>query len=214
MRAVVFDLGGVLIDWDPRYLYRKLFDGRDADMEAFLAEVTTSEWNHRQDGGRPWAEAVAELCALHPDKRSLIEAYAVRWEEMLGGPIAGTVEVLAELRAAGVSLYALSNWSAETFPRALELFDFLHWFDGHVISGRIGITKPDPRIYEHLLAAFSLEPSDVFFADDLAANVEAARALGIEAGLFRGAETLRADLVGAGFLAGAPKAAPSALPLS
>ena len=200
MRAVVFDLGGVLIDWDPRYLYRKLFDGRDADMEAFLSEVTTKEWNHRQDAGRSWAEAVAELCGLHPEKRDLIEAYASRWEEMLGGPIPGTVEVLAELRAAGVPLYALSTWSAETFPRARERYEFLRWFHGHVISGELGITKPDPRIYRHLLATFSLEPGDVFFTDDLAANVEAARELGIEASLFRGPDALRADLVAAGFL--------------
>jgi 2-haloacid dehalogenase len=200
VRAVVFDLGGVLIDWDPRYLYRKLFDGRTAEMEAFLAEVATKEWNHRQDGGRPWAEAVEELCAEHPDKRELIAAYASRWEEMLGGPIEGTVEVLAELREAGVPLYALSNWSAETFPRARELYDFLGWFDGYVISGEVGITKPDRRIYEHLLTTFALEPADVFFTDDLVANIEAAQALGFEAALFRGPEPLRRDLVAAGFL--------------
>jgi 2-haloacid dehalogenase len=200
VRAVVFDLGGVLIDWDPRYLYRKLFDGQEAEMEAFLSEVTTKEWNHRQDAGRPWAEAVAELCADHPEKRELIEAYASRWEEMLGGPITGTVEVLAELRAADVPLYALSNWSAETFPRAREIYDFLGWFDGTVISGDVGVTKPDSRIYEHLLATFALEPGDVFFTDDLEANVEAAQALGIEAAVFRGPEPLRRDLVTAGFL--------------
>jgi 2-haloacid dehalogenase len=200
VRAVVFDLGGVLIDWDPRYLYRKLFDGREADMEAFLSQVATKEWNHRQDGGRPWAEAVAELCATHPDKRDLIEAYATRWEEMLGGPITGTVEVLAELRGAGVPLYALSNWSAETFPRARQMYEFLGWFDGTVISGEVGITKPDPRIYEHLLLTFALEPGDVFFIDDLEANVEAAQALGIEASVFRGPGPLRRDLVAAGFL--------------
>ena len=119
---------------------------------------------------------------------------------MLGGPIGGVVEVLAELREAGVPLYALSNWSAETFPRALELYEFLRWFDGYVISGEVGLTKPDPRIYEHLLATFSLEPGDVFFTDDLLANVEAARELGIEAAVFRGPEPLRRDLVDAGFL--------------
>ena len=200
MRAVVFDLGGVLIDWDPRYLYRKLFVGRTDEMETFLAEVATKEWNHRQDGGRPWAEAVEELCVEHPDQRELIAAYASRWDEMLGGPIEGTVAVLAELREAGVPLYALSNWSAETFPRAREIYDFLGWFDGYVISGELGITKPDPRIYEHLLTTFALEPGDVFFIDDLVANVEAAQALGIEAAVFRGPEPLRRDLVAAGLL--------------
>jgi 2-haloacid dehalogenase len=201
VRAVVFDLGGVLIDWDPRYLYRKLFDGRDEEMEAFLTGVTTKEWNHRQDAGRPWSEAIEELCLAHPDQRDLIEAYAERWEEMLGGPIDGTVAVLAELREAGVPLYALSNWSSETFPRARELYDFLGWFDGYVISGELGITKPDPRIYVHLLETFDLEPGQVFFTDDLVANVEAARALGIDAVVFEGAEPLRRDLVSAGFLA-------------
>jgi 2-haloacid dehalogenase len=201
VRAVVFDLGGVLIDWDPRYLYRKLFDGRAEEMEAFLSDVTTKEWNHRQDAGRTWVEAIEELCVAHPDRRALIEAYAERWEEMLGGAIDGTVAVLAELREAGVPLYALSNWSAETFPRARELYEFLGWFDGYVISGELGITKPDPRIYEHLLETFDLEPGQVFFTDDLEANVEAARALGIDAVVFRGAEPLRRDLVAAGFLA-------------
>jgi 2-haloacid dehalogenase len=201
VRAVVFDLGGVLIDWDPRYLYRKLFDGREAEMEAFLSDVTTVEWNHLQDAGRPWVDAVEELCAVHPGKRDLIEAYAERWEEMLGGAIDGTVAVLAELREAGVPLYALSNWSAETFPRAREIYDFLGWFDGTVISGELGITKPDPRIYAHLLEAYELEPGQVFFTDDRADNVEAARALGIEAVVFRGPGPLRRDLVSAGFLA-------------
>jgi 2-haloacid dehalogenase len=201
VRAVVFDLGGVLIDWDPRYLYRKLFDGRDAEMEAFLSDVTSKEWNHRQDAGRPWAEAVAELSLTHPGHQELIAAYADRWEEMLGGQIDGSVEILAELREAGVPLYALSNWSAETFPRAREIYDFLGWFDGHVISGELGITKPDPRIYEHLLETFELEPGQDFFTDDIDANVEAARAIGIEAVVFRGPERLRRDLVAAGFLA-------------
>jgi 2-haloacid dehalogenase len=200
VRAVVFDLGGVLIDWDPRYLYRQLFDGREAEMEAFLTLVTTKEWNHRQDAGRPWAEAVEELGLAHPEQRDLIEAYASRWEEMLGGAIEGTVAILAELRDAGVPLYALSNWSAETFPRARAMYDFLGWFDGTVISGELGITKPDPRIYEHLLETFDLEAAQVFFTDDLEVNVEAARALGIEAVVYRGPEPLRRDLVAAGFL--------------
>jgi 2-haloacid dehalogenase len=162
--------------------------------------VTSAEWNHRQDAGRSWAEAVEELCLAHPDKRDLIEAYAARWEEMLGGPIDGTVAILAELRDAGVPLYALSNWSAETFPRARERYEFLRWFDGTVISGELGVTKPDPRIYEHLLERFGLQAGQVFFTDDLVANVEAARALGIEAVVFRGPEPLRRDLVAAGFL--------------
>jgi len=116
---VVFDLGGVLVDWDPRYLYRQLFDDPD-EMESFLAEVTTAEWNAHQDAGRSWAEAIELLVAEHPERRELIEAFHGRWPEMLAGEIRGTVDVLAELRAAGLRLVALSNWSAELFPVALE----------------------------------------------------------------------------------------------
>jgi 2-haloacid dehalogenase len=117
--TVVFDLGGVLIEWDPRHLYRKLFDAPD-EMESFLAEVTTAEWNAQQDAGRPWAEAVETLVAEHPERRELIEAFYLRWPEMLAGEIPGTVDVLTDLRAAGIRLVALSNWSAEMFPVARE----------------------------------------------------------------------------------------------
>src|SRR5687768_8083037 len=116
--TVVFDLGAVLIDWDPRYVYRDLFPGDTAGMEAFLAEVTSSTWNHQMDAGKPWADAVAELVALHPERRELIEAYWHRWPDMLRGEIPGTVVVLRELHDAGLRLFALTNWSAETFPVA------------------------------------------------------------------------------------------------
>jgi 2-haloacid dehalogenase len=176
--AVVFDLGGVLIDWNPRYLYRTLFDD-EAEMEAFLAEVTTQEWNAQQDAGRPWSEAVEALVALHPGRRELIEAYWHRWPETLGGPIEGTVEILGELRARGVRTYALSNWSAETFPLARPRFPFLDWFDGILISGEAKLVKPDPRIFAHLLKKFGLEARATLFIDDSAANVRAAEAAGL-----------------------------------
>ena len=156
--TVVFDLGGVLIDWDPRHLYRQLFEDPD-EMEAFLAEVTTAEWNAHQDAGRPWAEAIEILVAEHPERRELIEAFHRRWPEMLAGEIPGTVEVLAELRAAGTRLVALSNWSAEMFPVARERFDFLAWFEGIVISGEVGVNKPDRRIFGHLVERFGIEPA-------------------------------------------------------
>lgn len=200
MRAVVFDLGGVLIDWDPRYVYRELLPDREDEMEAFLSQVANQEWNARMDAGQTWAEAVEELAARHPAQRHLIEAYAARWADMLGGPIHDTVAVLAELRDAGVPLYVLSNWSAETFPIALSRYDFLHWFDGRVISGEVGLIKPDPRIYRHLMERFDLRPGDLFYTDDHEPNVLAARDLGIHASLFRGAEGLRAELVDLGFL--------------
>jgi 2-haloacid dehalogenase len=199
--AAVFDLGGVLIDWDPRYLYRRLFDGDDAAMEAFLAEVCNASWNALQDAGRPWSVATAQLAARHPEQRALIEAYRARWPEMLGGPIEPAVAILGELRQASVPLYALSNWSAETYPIARERFDFLGWFDAVVISGEVGVTKPDRRIYRHLLEANGLEPESTLFVDDHAPNVEAATALGFVAVQFEGAPQLRAELEALGLLA-------------
>ncbi|MFZ0760760.1 MAG: hypothetical protein WAM69_12490, partial [Candidatus Sulfotelmatobacter sp.] len=128
--VAVFDLGGVLIDWNPRYLYRKLFAGNDEAMEHFLATVCTPSWNSQQDAGRTLAEACAALRSVHPGHVQFIDAWMHRYGEMLGGPIHGTVDLLTELRARGVPLYALSNWSAETFPTALKRFDFLKWFHG------------------------------------------------------------------------------------
>jgi 2-haloacid dehalogenase len=205
LTTVVFDLGGVLIDWNPRYLYRQLFDDQD-EMESFLAEVTTMEWNAHQDAGRPWAEAIETLAAEHPDRRELIEAFHARWPEMLGGEIPGTVDVLAELRGAGVRLVALSNWSAEMFPLALERYDFLAWFEGIVISGDVGVNKPDPRIFVHLLERFAVEPEATVFVDDIAANVEAAAALGFHTVWFSDAVALRRELARIGLL-------PDAIPI-
>jgi len=192
--AVVFDLGGVLIDWDPRYLYRSLFGGDEAAMERFLAEVVTPEWNAEQDSGRAWSEAVAVLSEAHPDQRELIAAYHERWPEMLGGPIEGTVQVLDELRRRGVRLFALSNWSAETFPVALSRYDFLDWFEGKVISGEVGIRKPDHGIFRHLIDTYGLEPAATVFIDDTPANLTAAADLGLRTVLFRDAAQLRRDL--------------------
>lgn len=197
--TVVFDLGGVLIDWDPRYLYRQLFDDPD-EMESFLAQVTTAEWNAHQDAGRPWAEAIELLVAEHPERRELIEAFHGRWPEMLAGEIPGTVHVLAELRAAGVRLVALSNWSAEMFPIARERFDFLAWFEGIVISGDVGVNKPDRRIFELLMDRFGIEPAGALFIDDSLANVDAATALGFHAIQFTDPTALRVELVRLGLL--------------
>ena len=199
LTTVVFDLGGVLIDWDPRHLYRQLFDDPD-EMESFLAEVTTAEWNAHQDAGRPWAEAVEMLVAEHPEKRELIEAFHRRWPEMLAGEIPGSVAVLADLRAAGVRLVALSNWSAEMFPVALERFDFLAWFEGIVISGDVGVNKPDRRIFEHLAQRFGVAPQQTVFVDDSAANIDTARELGFCALQFTDATALRQAFVRLGLL--------------
>ena len=198
--AVVFDIGGVLIDWNPRHLFRKLFPGDPRAMEHFLATVCTPEWNLQQDRGRPFAEGIALLEAEHPDRAPLIHAYRERWIEMLEGSVEGSVEILAELRERGVPLYALSNWSAETFPEARARFSFLSWFRGILISGEVGVAKPNPEIYQLLCNRFRLTPAATLFVDDSPANVEAARRLGFAATHFREAEQLRAALTSHGLL--------------
>jgi 2-haloacid dehalogenase len=200
LTAVVFDLGGVLIDWDPRYLYRTLFDD-EAAMEAFLATVTTPEWNRAQDAGRPWDEAVRELVERHPDRRDLIEAFWRRWPETLGDAIEPTVAILHDLRSTGIRLYALSNWSGETFPIARPRYPFLDWFDGIVISGDERLVKPDPRIFEVLLERYGLAAAATLFIDDHAVNVDAAARLGFKVLRFVDAAGLRADLERLGLLA-------------
>ena len=177
--TVVFDLGGVLIDWNPRYLYRKLFQGDEAGMEQFLVEVCSPAWNYQQDEGRSWAEAAAILTERFPHHAALIDAYHLRWEEMLNGPIQGSVEILKRLRDRGTPLYALTNWSWETFPIALRLFDFLGWFDGLVVSGEVKLAKPDPRIYQLLFERFAVDPTRSVFIDDSPANMATAITLGM-----------------------------------
>jgi 2-haloacid dehalogenase len=199
-KTVVFDLGGVLIDWDPRHLYRKLFPGDEPAMERFLAEICTNEWNRQQDAGRSWAEATALLKAAHPGHEELIDAFHRRWPEMLAGAVEGSVEILRELRDAGVPLYALTNWSDETFPAALERFEFLGWFAGIVVSGRERLLKPDPRIYRLLIERHGLAAADIVYVDDVAANAEAAVALGMRAIHFTGPAALRAELAALGLL--------------
>jgi 2-haloacid dehalogenase len=196
IRAAVFDLGGVLIDWNPRHLYRKVF-GPDADtMERFLATVCTAEWNAEQDRGRSFSEAIAELVAAAPGHRANIEAYFERWGEMLDGQIPGTESVLTELRSAGIWLYGLSNWSAETFPIAVDRFPCLSMFDGIVVSGSEGVAKPDPAIFEILCERYGLDPAGCLFVDDAPANVRAAREAGFAHAIhFTSAAELRSRLV-------------------
>ena len=198
--AVVFDLGGVLINWNPRYLYRRLFRGDTDAMERFLAEVCSPEWNARQDAGRPWADAITELVERHPGERDLIVAYDERWEEMLGGPIDGSVEVLADLRATGVPVYALSNWSAGKFAVARARYPFLGWFRDVVISGEVGMVKPDPAIFRLLLERHGLRPASTAYIDDTETNVQVARSLGMIGIRFESPGQLRAELAALGLL--------------
>jgi 2-haloacid dehalogenase len=199
--VIVFDLGGVLIDWNPRHLYRKLFDD-EAKMEWFLAEVCHAAWNEEQDRGRAFAAAIEEAAARHPDHRLLIAAYFERWDEMLAGPIEGSVRVLEELKDAGCELHALTNWSAETFPFARDRFAFLEWFEGILVSADVGLIKPDPAIFRLLLERIGREPAECVYIDDNARNVAAAAALGLDAIAFQGADQLHDDLTRRGLLAG------------
>lgn len=191
-RYVVFDLGGVLVDWNPRYLYRKLLP--PAEMETFLAQVATPDWNHELDAGRPFGEAIEERAARFPEHADLLRAYRDRWPEMLGDAIEGTVSLLEHLDARGVPLFALSNWSAETFHHAESRFPFLQRFRDIVLSGREKVAKPDPRIFEALFHRNELIPTEGCFVDDVPVNVEAARRLGMDGIRFEGPARLRADL--------------------
>ena len=199
--TVVFDLGGVLIDWNPRHLYRTLFDD-EARMERFLAEVCSPAWNDAQDRGRDWREAVDGLSATFPDERARIAAFDARWPETLGGALEGTVALLDALRReAGVRLFALTNWSQSKFPLARERFDFLQWFEGIVVSGEEGMAKPDAAIFERTCQRFGLVPARTLFIDDAPRNVEAARALGWQAVRFESPAQLADALRAYGLLA-------------
>lgn len=198
-QVIVFDLGGVLIDWDPRHMYRKLI-GDEAVMEEFLGEIATFRWNAYHDEGRRWSDGVAMLSAVYPEYSEWIAAYIDRWEEMLNGPIEGTLQILTELREQGTEIHALTNWSAETFPIARQRYDFLGWFGDIIVSGDERVKKPDPRIWEILLDRIGRTAEECLFIDDSATNVAAAAELGFSTVHFASPEQLRADLVAVGLL--------------
>jgi 2-haloacid dehalogenase len=198
--VAIFDLGGVVIDWNPRHLYRKLFNGNETAMEHFLAAVCTSSWNAQQDAGRSFADGCDSLKRLHPGEAELIDAWFQRYEEMLGGEIPGTVDILRELRSRSVLIYALSNWSVETFPIAVNRFECLSWFNGVLLSGEVKVVKPDRRIFEIFLDTFRIEPSRAIYIDDRSENVEAAIELGMCGVVFRDSRALRAELIRAGLI--------------
>ncbi|MBX0333702.1 HAD family phosphatase [Pontibacter sp. HSC-14F20] len=198
--TIIWDLGAVLIDWNPHHLYRKIFDD-EAQMLHFLENVCTFEWNEEQDAGRTIQEANDYLIAKHPEHEEHIRAYYGRWEEMLGGPIEGTVEIFREMKHRGEhKLYALTNWSAELFPIALERYDFLGWFDGIVVSGTEKDRKPNPSFYHTLLNRYNLQPSEVLFIDDNLRNIKAAEQLGIDSIHFTSPEDLKVRLEKLGVL--------------
>jgi 2-haloacid dehalogenase len=199
VEALVFDIGGVLLDWNPRHLYRKLFTNED-EMEWFLAEICSPAWHAPHDRGVSTAPSCAELASQYPELSELIWAWSKRSEEMIGGVDAGSVEVLRAVRATGLPCYALTNHERETYPLRFERFAFLDWFDGTVVSGQEGMAKPEPAIFNLLLDRFGLTPSTTLMIDDSKENVEAARALGMQTVLFRSSGQLRSELEDAGVL--------------
>jgi 2-haloacid dehalogenase len=198
--TIVFDLGGVLIDWNPRYLYRKIFKTED-EVTWFMENICTPEWNDLQDAGRSFEEATEELVKLHPGHEIPIRAWYDRWQETIGGAIPGTVAVLDEIRKTEkYRLLALTNWSAETFPWALDNFEFLHWFEGIVVSGREKTRKPFADIYNILINRHNIAPSQAVFIDDNIKNVHGAQSVGLHTIRFESPEQLRSDLARIGLL--------------
>jgi 2-haloacid dehalogenase len=198
--AVIFDLGGVLIDWNPSYVFDKMFEDEE-QKKHFFENICTSDWNEKQDAGRSLKEATEELVNRHPEWKEYIEAYYGRWEEMLGGPIHGTVEIFKQLKESGkYKLYALTNWSAELFPIALERYEFLHWFDGRVVSGEEKMRKPFPEFYQLILDRFQLSIEETLFIDDNIRNAEAAEAMGLKTIIFESPSQLKEELVKLGIL--------------
>lgn len=193
-KNLIFDFGGVLIDWNPHYLYDSYFGDR-AKTDWFLANICTMEWNGQVDAGKPMAEATAELVAKFPEWKKEIEMYFGRWIEMIGEAIPGMYELLLELKARGHRLFGLSNWSAETFVQIKEDFPALKLLEGMVVSGYVKCLKPSPEIYQLLLDRYSLKASDCIFIDDNAANVAGAEAVGIHGIRFTGASDLRKQLL-------------------
>lgn len=193
IRTVVFDIGGVLIDWNPRHLFRKVFDSGE-EMEWFLTNVCTYEWNVQQDGGKLFSVATAELQEKFPEYRDKIALYYGRWEEMLNGEINGTVEIFRRLKSAGMPLYALSNWSHEAFPVAYNRYDFMKLFDGLVVSGYEKLLKPDHAIYRVLMERYNVNPAESVYIDDNKPNADAAAELGFNAIHFTSPEQLRIEL--------------------
>ena len=195
IKYVIFDLGGVLIDWNPEYLYKKVFNGEPEKMEWFLQTVCTKEWNMEQDAGRTFEEGTLNLLKTFPEYESEIRVFFDRWEEMLAGEIEDTALILNKLNSLSeVKLYALTNWSTETFPIAKKRFEFLKCFEGIVVSGEEHCRKPFPKIYEITLNRFGLEPQHCIFIDDSLENVEGARKMGIIGLHYKNSKQLKADL--------------------
>ena len=195
IKNVIFDLGGVLIDWNPEYVFLEVFNGDREKMKWFFDEICTMDWNENQDAGYPLQQATDERVKLFPEYEEWIRIYYGRWEEMLGEQIDGTVTILKQLiDNPNYKVVALTNWSSETFPIALERFDFLHWFEGIVVSGTEKMRKPFNEIYELTLNRFNIEASQSLFIDDNARNIEAAKKIEINTIHFNNPRQLKSEL--------------------
>jgi 2-haloacid dehalogenase len=193
IKAILFDFGNVLLEWNPRHLYRRFFQNEE-EMDQFLHEVNFMDWNLQQDKGRSFAEGVAELSKEFPQYAELIQAYHDNWIHSIGNSLTGTIEIMKRLKKAGYQLYGLSNWSAETFPIARQKYDFFNLLDDIVISGEVGAVKPEPEIFEIILARNGKAASECLFIDDALPNVEAARELGFVTIHFQSPEQLESEL--------------------
>jgi 2-haloacid dehalogenase len=193
IEAVVFDIGGVLLDWDPRRLYRQLITDPD-QLDDFLGRICTRQWHLAHDLGEDTEQSCRALAAQYPEHAELIMAWSDRSEEMIGGVLTQTVEVLSELRSADVRCFVLSNMEPDKFVLRRARYDFFELLEGCVISGLEGVAKPDQKIFEILLSRYGLDPASTVFIDDLPANVAVARELGVAAIQFTTAAQLRSDL--------------------
>jgi 2-haloacid dehalogenase len=197
--VVVWDLGNVLIPWDRRFLYSKLIED-PAELDYFLDNVLTLEENARLDAGTSLPDVAQSLVDRYPEHKEMLEAFATRWSETVGEPIAESVELLGALINRRIRCIALSNWGWDTFESVQKRFDFLDWFEGRIISGYEGVVKPDPAIFELMCDRFSFEPASALFIDDSAKNIAAADALGFHTHLFTDSGLLRQDLSDRGLL--------------
>lgn len=194
IKAVIFDYGGVLLDWNPRNLYRRYFPNHPEALEQFLTEVNFMDWNAEQDRGRPFKEGMTRLAQQHPQYAHLIYAFHEHWEETIAGPIPETIEILKRLKQKGYPLYGLSNWSAETFPMTRKKYAFFDLFDDMLISGEVKMIKPEPEIFNLLLERIGLPARACALVDDSDKNIAAAQKMGFQAIRFKSASQLRSEL--------------------
>jgi len=194
--TIIFDLGGVLIDWNPKYVYRDVFHGDEEKVDWFLNTICTSEWNVAHDAGRKLKDGTELLVKQYPQYEAWIRIYYDRWADMLGGPIKETVSLLEDLKKVNTyKLYALTNWSAETFPVAIQRYNFLQLFEGILVSGEEKTRKPFKNIYELLLDRYKLKASSSVFIDDNYENIVAAENIGIKGIHFKNAQQLKSELI-------------------